>query len=393
MKSNDFDLSIIRDDICLLPGEPVVRLEVAPGNARRIFTGIDILSNVSAVWSVLTNYAQLHRVVPSLVKNEVLETYVNGSKLLQVGGAKVLPGITFTAKTVLDVRTYLEDNPIPEYMIANSSEKESSSESTSMNSVPLIRNIFPRPFALTNLPHRDITMQNVQGEGDFEFYQGIWRVQPLPSCAPDGSDACRLTYAVEIRPKGFLPVALVEGRIVLDLINNLKAIREYVERTVPVINNASNSVSFNTILQDVPSTGNQSNFSASYKALNTTGSDKGPTRIVPMSRITATNSSATSSGPHNVDTATSSGRAQTYFEVEKGKSISDTAAQESVYSSPSSSPKRRQFGRFINFPQVSIERIIVRLSETVYRLESEVEVLRNRSASSVGVGTGGKSVG
>ena len=72
-------------------------------------------------------------------------------------------------------------------------------------------------------------MQNVEGTGDFEHYQGIWRLQRLPNCAPDGGDACRLTYAVEIRPKGFLPVSLIEGRIASDLKNNLDAIRVYVE--------------------------------------------------------------------------------------------------------------------------------------------------------------------
>ena len=44
-------------------------------------------------------------------------------------------------------------------------------------------------------------MQNVEGVGDFEHYQGVWRMQSLASCAPEGKDATRLTYAVEIRPK------------------------------------------------------------------------------------------------------------------------------------------------------------------------------------------------
>lgn len=95
--------------------------------------------------------------------------------------------------------------------------------------------MFPRPYAITKLPHRDITMQNVLGKGDFDHYQGIWRIQPLPNCAPNGGDAARLTYAVEIRPKGFLPVKLIEGRIASDLINNLQALRAYVEnKVVPV---------------------------------------------------------------------------------------------------------------------------------------------------------------
>ena len=114
--------------------------------------------------------------------------------------------------------------------------------------------MFPRPYAITKLPHRDITMQNVLGKGDFDHYQGIWRIQPLPNCAPDGGDAARLTYAVEIRPKGFLPVKLIEGRIASDLINNLQALRAYVENkvvpertqvpvevTVPLISTGSNS--------------------------------------------------------------------------------------------------------------------------------------------------------
>jgi hypothetical protein len=72
-------------------------------------------------------------------------------------------------------------------------------------------------------------MQNVPGEGDFEHYQGIWRMQPLPNCNPSGGDATRLTYAVEIKPKGILPVKLIEGRIASDLKTNLMAIRDNVE--------------------------------------------------------------------------------------------------------------------------------------------------------------------
>ena len=84
--------AVLTDDICLLPGEPVVRIEEAPSNARRIFTGIDIIANIDDVWEVLTNYERLQDVVKSLVKNEVLLRTERGARLLQVGGAKVLPG-------------------------------------------------------------------------------------------------------------------------------------------------------------------------------------------------------------------------------------------------------------------------------------------------------------
>ena len=53
-------------------------------------------------------------------------------------------------------------------------------------------------------------------------------MQPLPGCAPDGGAAMRLTYAVEVSPRPYLPVAIVEGRISQDLCNNLLAIRDHV---------------------------------------------------------------------------------------------------------------------------------------------------------------------
>ena len=54
-------------------------------------------------------------------------------------------------------------------------------------------------------------------------------MQPLPYCAPLDGVACRLSYAVEIRPKGFLPVGLIQSRIASDLSTNLAAIRDFVE--------------------------------------------------------------------------------------------------------------------------------------------------------------------
>jgi len=227
--------AVLTDDICLVPGDPVVRIEEAPANSRRIFTGVDISASVADVWAVLVDYENLQNVIPSLVRNKVVEKRADGgARLEQVGGAKVLPGVTFTAKVALDVNLYLEENPLPADMQASHLPETAASSAVRAYDMqlPLVRGVFPRPYAITSLPFRDITMQNVEGEGDFEHYQGIWRMQSLPNCAPDGSDACRLTYAVEIRPKGFLPVRLIEGRIASDLRENLGAIRKVVEQRV-----------------------------------------------------------------------------------------------------------------------------------------------------------------
>lgn len=123
----------INEDECLVPGEPVVRVEKAPQNSRRIFAGIDIPVSVEDVWNLLTDYANLQKVIPNLVVNEILELYpgsgdgsielvsnaalsdadqcqeiaqhMKGAVLKQVGGAKVV-GINFSARTTLEVREW-----------------------------------------------------------------------------------------------------------------------------------------------------------------------------------------------------------------------------------------------------------------------------------------------
>lgn len=50
--STEMTPPFIGEDECLVPGEPVVRVEKAPQNSRRIFAGIDIPVSVEDVWEV-----------------------------------------------------------------------------------------------------------------------------------------------------------------------------------------------------------------------------------------------------------------------------------------------------------------------------------------------------
>jgi hypothetical protein len=237
--------AVLSDEICLTPGRPVVRVEVAPGNARRIFTGIDIVAEcnvLEAVWRTLTDYENLADAVPNLISNEVVSLDERGgARLKQVGAAKLAPVIVFRAQTTLDVREYPEG--IPAQMEADhllgapddATAASGSSQSTDSAAVrafdsalPLVLDVFPRPYCISSLPHRDVTMQGVEGKGDFRHYQGVWRLQPLPGCAPPGSNAMRLTYSVELSPRAWVPVGLLEGRIAEALGENLEAIRDYV---------------------------------------------------------------------------------------------------------------------------------------------------------------------
>ena len=259
----DYDTSemappFIGEDQCLVPGEPVVRVEKAPENSRRIFAGIDIMASVDDVWNVLTNYSHLQDVVPNLVVNDVLDLYdgqplgaptsyssnggipeeeqcqtiasrMKGALLRQVGGAKVA-GINFSARTTLEVREWPQG--MPDFAHFNDEiweGKDRRQRAKEYSKVKLQRYCFPRPFAISSLPTRDISMQSIENDdGEFRMYQGVWRMQPLPGCAPPGQQAMRLTYAVEVSPRAYLPVQLIEGRIVRDLCTNLEAIRDFV---------------------------------------------------------------------------------------------------------------------------------------------------------------------
>jgi len=244
---------------CLVPGEPVIRVEKAPENSRRIFAGIDIMASVDDVWKVMTDYGNLQNVVPNLVVNEVMELYesaasdkelyldsslaeetqcqqiaeqMKGALLHQVGGAKVA-GINFSARTTLEVREWPQG--LPDFAHFNDevwqgkSRKERAKEFTK---VKLARYRFPRPFAVSSLPTKDISMQSIEkDDGEFRMYQGVWRMQPLPGCAPSGKQAMRLSYAVEVSPRAYLPVQLIERRIAADLCSNLVAIRDVLDQS------------------------------------------------------------------------------------------------------------------------------------------------------------------
>lgn len=190
--------------------------------------------------------------IPNLVTNNVLDLYggkptelvkydanapvevqckevadnMKGSLLQQVGGAKVA-GINFSAKTTLEVREWPQGLPdFAHYTDDVWMGKSREERAKEYPKVRLKRYSFPRPFALSSLPTRDITMQSIpDDDGEFRLYQGVWRMQPLPGCSPPGKEAMRLTYAVEISPRAYLPVQLIEGRIVKDLCTNLEAIR------------------------------------------------------------------------------------------------------------------------------------------------------------------------
>jgi hypothetical protein len=185
-------------------------------------------AGVDDVWQILTDYDRLENVVPNLVENTVLDRWSSGCRLRQVGSAELIPGLRFSALMTVDVETHADG--IPEDQIHNASEYDAAVKGL-QKGPPLSRGVFPAPYAIQELPIRDISMMNVEGAaGDFSHYQGVWRLQPLPGCETiDGGTAMRLTYAVELRPRICVPVKLLERRIAVDLGKNLTAIKDVAE--------------------------------------------------------------------------------------------------------------------------------------------------------------------
>ena len=112
-----------------------------------------------------------------------------------------MAGIKFSARTTLEVREWPQGLPDFAHFYDEMWEGKSRQDrAQDYAKVKLQRYAFPRPFAISKLPTRDITMQSVEDDdGEFRMYQGVWRLQPLPGCTPEGRglSAMRLTYAVE----------------------------------------------------------------------------------------------------------------------------------------------------------------------------------------------------
>merc|ERR1719281_1025839 len=109
---------MLLDNSCL--GDPIVRVEDVPNNAVRIFAGVDVVAPMQSVWDVLTDYENLYRVVPNLVRTEVLERNARGgaARIAQTGSTTMLPGISVESKMVLDVNEFYEDSPLPDSQIS-----------------------------------------------------------------------------------------------------------------------------------------------------------------------------------------------------------------------------------------------------------------------------------
>lgn len=167
-------------------------------NRRRIRSRVRVDAGLNSVWRVLTDYESLSNFIPGLAVNQLLEKKQNYVRLYQVGEQNLALGLKFHAKGVLECyEGELKDTSITR--------------------------------------RRDIEFKMV--EGDFKTFEGRWFIEQIVDDASEDADhltvqeyKTTLSYVVELEPKFWLPVHLLEGRVCREIKINLICIRDEAQR-------------------------------------------------------------------------------------------------------------------------------------------------------------------
>ena len=163
-------------------------------NSRCISASIVVNAAPSKVWAILTDYDNLATHVPNLVESSLRPHPSGGIRLFQEGAQKII-GFDFRASLTMDMTEVTEDGA-------------------------------SRP-SLINFQLVDSAM--------FASFDGEWRVKPY-SRSRSRADPSRyeykskLSYRVNITPKGLVPVPALEWRIREDVPVNLLAVRAASEK-------------------------------------------------------------------------------------------------------------------------------------------------------------------
>ncbi|KAH9613738.1 hypothetical protein KSS87_013362 [Heliosperma pusillum] len=164
---------------------------------RRIDSSVAINAGLQTVWSILTDYERLADFIPGLLLSRLIIKGDNYARLFQIGQQNLPLGIKFNAKAVLDC--YEKDLEI-----------------------------------LSSSQRRNIDFKMV--EGDFEIFEGKWSIEEYNAEELDDSQVSALlegrehgtilSYSVEVKPKPWLPVGLIEDRLCKEIKTNLCCVRE-----------------------------------------------------------------------------------------------------------------------------------------------------------------------
>ncbi|GKY92664.1 hypothetical protein MPSEU_000236400 [Mayamaea pseudoterrestris] len=170
-----------------------VRIERTSSNSRRIYGEIVVPVPLQDVWAILTDYDRLSVHVPNLVESKILQARASGEpgdgqyncRLYQKGAQKII-GFEFGASVTMDMQEAL--------LNANQGQEE-----------------------------RRITFKCTDSFF-FNEFDGEWHVKERVNDM--GQLESLLSYVVDVRPKGPVPVGPLEWRIREDVPTNLRAVKK-----------------------------------------------------------------------------------------------------------------------------------------------------------------------
>mmetsp|Transcript_21552 Transcript_21552/g.69565 ORF Transcript_21552/g.69565 Transcript_21552/m.69565 type:complete len:232 (-) Transcript_21552:34-729(-) len=180
-------------------GAVPVSISTTGFNSRCISASIVVSAPPEAVWAILTDYDNLSTHVPNLVSSELRPHPTGGIRLFQEGAQRIV-GFDFRASLTMDM-----------------TERKGGNDAREARGMRRIE------FSLIE-------------SAMFGAFEGEWRVQPYSRTRARGgsSDAfeytTRLSYKVDITPRGLVPVPALEWRIREDVPLNLRAVRAAAEK-------------------------------------------------------------------------------------------------------------------------------------------------------------------
>jgi hypothetical protein len=151
-------------------------MERLPMGMRRLAVQLRLAVDCQWLWSVLTDYDNLHRFIPNLASSRQIWRRANRVAVEQVGTQQFC-GLRFSARVTLEL------------------EEERASGRLSFRML----------------------------DGDFRCFQGTWMV---------GSDATSswLLYDLTVQGKPGMPIGLIEQRLQEDLANNVRGVQQEAQR-------------------------------------------------------------------------------------------------------------------------------------------------------------------
>jgi hypothetical protein len=208
---SDRESNTDEDDSCELVA---VRIEKTSSNSRRIAGDITIECTLDDAWAILTDYDNLAIHVPNLVDSRRVRggaskrgTQGDGQykcRLYQKGAQKII-GFEFGASVTMDMM---------EHIVVGGNTVRGGPIKLTATAEDII---FPE--------ERKIGFKCIDSPFFTEF-DGEWRVQSIPNPTSPNQPLTSLSYIVDVRPKGPVPVGALEWRIREDVPTNLRAVKK-----------------------------------------------------------------------------------------------------------------------------------------------------------------------